>query len=271
MTDNSPAPTPPALAPSALADYLAGRDAPIVVDVRRGPAYRNGADALPGALRRPPETAAAWGRDLPRDRPVVVYCVHGHEVGRDAAATLAGLGLASAFLEGGIEGWRAAGLPVAAKPGAATTWVTRERPKIDRIACPWLVRRFVDAEATFLYVPAAEIAAVAARTGAVPYDVPGVPFSHAGERCSFDAFVDRYDLGGAAMDRLAAIVRGADTARPDLAPEAAGLLAVSLGLSANLPDDLEMLEQGMVLYDALWAWCARLQGERHDWPPRVAA
>jgi hypothetical protein len=146
-------------------------------------------------------------------------------------------------------------------------WITRERPKIDRIACPWLIQRFIDEEAEFLYVPADRVASVAQETGAVPYDVPGVELSHAGMRCSFDAFLARYGLQDPALDRLAVIVRGADTSRLDLAPQCAGLYAVSLGLSAIFADDHEMLRHGIVLYDALYAWCARCQAETHTWPP----
>jgi len=134
-------------------------------------------------------------------------------------------------------------------------WVTRERPKIDRIACPWLIARFIDKEPEFLYVPAAEVMKVAAEQGAIPYDVPNVEYGHVGERCSFDAFIEKHKIGDPALHRLAAIVRGADTGRPDLTPQSQGLLAISLGLSINLPDDHEMLRYGMVLYDALYAWC----------------
>jgi len=134
-------------------------------------------------------------------------------------------------------------------------WVTREHPKIDRIACPWLIARFIDRAPEFLYVPADQVEAIAAETGAVPYDVPNVELGHAGELCSFDAFVKKYHLTDPALQKLAVIVRAADTDRPDLAPEAAGLLAISRGLSRNFPDDHAMLRQGMVLYDALYAWC----------------
>ena len=146
-------------------------------------------------------------------------------------------------------------------------WVTRERPKIDRIACPWLIARFIDAKPEFLFVPPAEVLAVAARDDAIPYDVPDVELSHVGERCSFDAFLARYRLDDPALARLALIVRGADTGRPDLTPQSAGLLAVSLGLSHCFADDHEMLRHGMVLYDALYAWARHRQGETHGWPP----
>jgi len=146
-------------------------------------------------------------------------------------------------------------------------WVTRERPKIDRIACPWLIARFIDPEAEFLYVPAGHVLKVAGERAAIPYDVPDVEFSHVGELCSFDAFLSNYGLTDPALGQLAVIVRGADTARLDLAPQAAGLLAISLGLSHNYTDDHAMLAQGLVVYDALYAWCKSCQGETHDWRP----
>lgn len=146
-------------------------------------------------------------------------------------------------------------------------YVTRERPKIDRIACPWLILRFVDPEAEFLYVPPGEVLRVADETGDIPYDIPGVAMSHVGERCSFDAFMDHHGLDDPALLRLADIVRGADTSRLDLTPQSAGLYAVSLGLSQLFSDDHEMLRHGLVLYDALHAWCRHAQGETHRWPP----
>ncbi len=146
-------------------------------------------------------------------------------------------------------------------------WITREHPKIDRIACPWLIARFIDEAPQFLYVPATEVLEVAAQTGAVPYDIPGVEYGHDGELCSFDAFLKKHHLDEPGLQQLALIVRGADTARLDLAPEAAGLLAISLGLSRCFSDDHEMLRHGMVIYDALYAWCREGQTETHNWPP----
>ena len=148
-------------------------------------------------------------------------------------------------------------------------WITRERPKIDRIACPWLIARFIDKDPEFLYVPSAEVLTTAARTGAVPYDIPGVEMTHVGERCSFDAFLAKYDLTEPALQQLAHIVRGADTSRLELTPQSAGLYAVSLGLSSVFADDHEMLRRGMVMYDALYAWCRSCQGEEHRWPPKM--
>jgi hypothetical protein len=146
-------------------------------------------------------------------------------------------------------------------------WITRERPKIDRIACPWLVRRFVDPQAEFLYVAPDRVLAEAQRLEAIPYDVPGVELTHQGELCSFDAIIRKYGLRDPALDRLADIVRAADTDTLSRSPQAPGLLAISLGLSANIPDDHAMLAVGMTLYDALYTWCKHLEHERHSWYP----
>ena len=148
-------------------------------------------------------------------------------------------------------------------------WITRERPKIDRIACPWLIARFIDQEPEFLYVPAKEVLPVAAQTAAIPYDIPGVELSHVGDLCSFDAFLKKYALTDPALQQLAAIIRGADTSRLDLTPQSPGLYALSLGLSQVFVDDQEMLKHGMVMYDALYAWCKHCQAETHQWPPSM--
>ena len=149
-------------------------------------------------------------------------------------------------------------------------WITRERPKIGRIACPWLIARFIDKEPEFLYVPAAQVLSTAEQTGATPYDIPGVEMSHVDELCSFDAFLSKHELASPALQQLAAIVRGADTSRLDLTPQSAGLYAISLGLSQTCADDHEMLRHGMVMYDALYAWCESCQAETHHWPPKMS-
>jgi rhodanese-related sulfurtransferase len=224
---------------------------PLVIDVRRNERFLEATDLIRGALRRDPARIAEWSKTLPRAANVVVYCVHGHEVSQNAAKALG-----AKYLEGGIEHWREEGGELAAKPSkAATRWVTRERPKIDRIACPWLVRRFIDPGAEFFYVPAAAVKQFAQKETATPYDVADVEFTHVGERCSFDAFLDKFHLRDPALTALATIVRAADTGRLDLAPQAPGLLAISQGLSLNFKNDHEMLEHGMVMYDALYAWC----------------
>ena len=253
----------PAISTASLRQSLASAKPPLVIDVRKKPAFLDAPDLIRGALRRDPLRAAEWGKSLPGDADVVVYCVHGHEVSQAAAKALG-----ARYLEGGIEAWRASGGELFGKPkGASSRWVTRERPKIDRIACPWLIRRFVDPEAEFLYVPTPEVKKIATERQAVPYDIPDVEFTHEDELCSFDAFIRRFRLKDPALDELALIVRGADTNRLDLAPQAPGLAALSLGLSINFQNDHDMLERGMVMYDALYSWCKKGKAEVHTWNP----
>ena len=254
-----------------LKSALSGSKPPLVIDVRKPPAFRAAPDMIAGALRRDPATVLTWAKELPRVSSVVVYCAHGHEVSQNAAKALRDLGIAARFLEGGLdEGWKAGGGELASKPKEASTrWITRERPKIDRIACPWLIARFIDKDAEFLYVPPAEVRNVAAARQAVPYDIPDVAFSHDGDLCSFDAFIKRHHLHDPALAKLAVIVRGADTAKLDLAPQSPGLVALSLGLSRLFSDDHEMLRHGMVMYDALYLWCKQGQNELHTWNPAM--
>jgi rhodanese-related sulfurtransferase len=234
-----------------------------LIDVRRAERFLESPYLVRGALRRDPQELDRWKNSLPRGSEVVVYCVHGHEVSQNAAKALG-----ARYVEGGIEAWRESGGELDSKPrGAPTRWVTRERPKIDRIACPWLIRRFVDPQAQFLYVPPKAVLDVAKEKEAVPYDVAEVHFSHQGAACSFDAFLRHFRLADAALAQLAVIVRGADTNRLELAPQSAGLAAISLGLSRVYPDDMEMLAHGMVMYDALYAWCKEGRDELHTWNP----
>jgi rhodanese-related sulfurtransferase len=237
---------------------------PLVVDVRRPDDFNVSDDQIVGAIRRLPTEVDHWRREIPNDRHVVVYCVGGQQVSQGVAAALAAAGANASYLEGGITAWRERGLPTRRRIEAAPSkWVTRERPTIDRIACPWLVSRFIDPEAEFIYVPAITVMDAAKSTGATPYDVPNVEFGHHGEFCSFDAFLRIYGISGAAFDPLALIIRGADTGRPDLTPQSQGLLAISQGLKVNFIDDHAMLTQGMVVYDALYSWC-RLQVQHGD-------
>jgi rhodanese-related sulfurtransferase len=255
--------TPARITPEELALTLASDRPPLVIDVRRRDRYLESPCVIKGALRRDPELIEQWKSSLCAPHGIVVHCVHGHEVSQNAAKALG-----ARYLVGGIEGWKQAGGALLPKPaGAPMRWVTRERPKIDRIACPWLVHRFVDADATFLYVPPSQVMTTAEESSAIPYDVADVEFSHVGERCSFDAFIDAFHLREPGLDTLAAIVRGADTGRLDLVPEAAGLAAISLGLSRLFSDDHAMLERGMTIYDALYAWCRQGRGEVHTWNP----
>ena len=261
---------------------LIGRaEAPRIVDVRKTAAFDADQRMIAGAVRRRPDTVAAWCADLkPPHGAVVVYCAHGQEVSQGVAAALRDAGFDARYLEGGIDGWREGGGPtmrkpaevlgaisVQAAPDAPTCWVTRARPKIDRIACPWLLRRFVDPDSEIRFVAPERVLAEAKACGGVPFDVPDVAFSHDGPLCSFDAFLRRFGLDDPALDSLALIVRAADTGRLDLAPQAAGLLAVSLGLSALYADDGEMLARGLLVYDALYAWCRDAADEIHGWPP----
>lgn len=253
-----------------LASCLTQPNPPVLIDVRRlGPRKVSGL-SMENAIWRDPALWLDWKDEVAAlPGPLVVFCVHGHEVGQAMTAALCALGKDAQYLEGGFEAWRQAGLPTVSTASGGTQWVTREHPKIDRIACPWLIARFIDPKAEFLYVPAADVLRVAQETGAVPYDIAGVELSHVGELCSFDAFLRKYDLQAPALHQLATIVRGADTACLDLAPQSAGLLALSLGLSKTFANDHAMLQQGMHLYDALYRWCQDCQGETHNWPAVV--
>jgi rhodanese-related sulfurtransferase len=252
-----------------LGQLLRAAIPPLIVDARSDKAYAAASAVISRAIRRDPDAVAAWALDLELARPIVVYDAQGREASQSLAKALRDAGRAARYLEGGFEAWCAGGGATAAKPGTPSLWVTRERPKIDRIACPWLIRRFIDPDARFLYVPAAQVLKAASETGAIPYDIPGVTLTHRGERCSFDAFLEDHSLANPALLQLADIVRGADTDHLELAPQAAGLFAISLGLSVNIPDDHAMLRHGFVIYDALYAWIVSAQSETHHWPPAM--
>ena len=269
---------PNSLTPDKLFRLIGRPDTPALIDVRTDEDAAADPRLVPGARRLAAEAVATWAPAF-AGRGAVVICAEGHARSEGVAAWLRSAGARAEVLEGGHAAWRAAGLPLvpeAAIPrrGAdgATLWVTRARPKIDRIACPWLIRRFVDPAARFLYVAPAEVTAVAERFDATPFDIEADIFwTHRGERCSFDVMVEEFGLATEPLLRLAMIVRGADTARPELAPEAAGLLAASLGLSRMYADDLEQLEAGMLLYDAFYRWCRDATGETHNWPSARSA
>lgn len=249
-------------------------NAPTIVDVRTDEDFAADARLIPGAFRRPAVRASEWADEFIGQR-VVVVCREGHKLSQGAAAWLRQAGADAEALDGGAVGWASAGMPMVPESSlpkrdskGRTVWVTRARPKVDRIACPWLIRRFVDPAAQFLFVPPNEVAGVAERFDAAPFDVEGegVRWSHDGERCTFDVMLDGFGLAAVApLAHLALIVRGADTGRPDIAPEAAGLVALSLGLSRMFADDLEQLDAGMTIYDALYRWCRDATRETHDW------
>lgn len=263
-----------AIAADKLVRLIAIPQGPAIIDIRSDAEFAETPHLIPGAVRRSFAGLADWAPEF-GGKSVVVACNDGAAAGHGAAAWLRQTGANAEVLGGGVLGWCKDGYPtvdaaaVPARDAAGRTlWVTRARPKVDRIACPWLIRRFVDPHAMFLFVPPGEVAGVAERMGATPFDVEGggVRWTHRGELCTFDVMLEGLGLGGfEPLDRLAAIVRGADTARPELVPEAAGLLAVSLGLSRMYADDLEQLEAGMPVYDAFYRWCRDATGETHDW------
>jgi rhodanese-related sulfurtransferase len=238
---------------------LGTASAPMLVDVRRRDAFDADDRLIIGAVHHVPGEVDRWSRELPVDRTVVAYGSQGGDDSQGVANALRAAGVKAAYLEGGISAWQEMRLPTRRKlhGRADNKWVTREHPKIDRIACPWLILRFINPGAEFIYVPPDQVTGVAERIGGIPYDIKGAEFGHVGDRCSFDAIVRIFDIKDAALDRVSTIVRGADTSRPDLAPECEGLYAISFGLSANFPDDHEMLRHGLVIYDALYIWCRK--------------
>jgi rhodanese-related sulfurtransferase len=254
------------ICPTDLYLQLGTARAPVLIDVRTelnsDPDQRLIVSAQPM-----PVTPEQWTIDLASGDRLVVYSGEDDEASESVAEALGGFGKDAHYLDGGFSAWVAQGLPTRRQLVADVhKWITRERPKIDRIACPWLIRRFIDPDAEFIYVPADRVLDEAKVLGAIPYDIPDVEFPHEGERCSFDTFLRLYDIADPPLERLALIVRGADTSRNELTPQCGGLFAISLGLSANFPDDHEMLDHGMVIYDALYTWCRGLQAETHGWP-----
>jgi rhodanese-related sulfurtransferase len=259
------------ISPENLYARLGSDAAPIIVDVRRDADFAGAETLVVDAFHRSPDHVEQWRTDLPSGRQIVTYCIHGREVGQGVAAALRLMGVEANFLEGVIAAWTEQKLPTRRNIGSTPSkWVTREHPKIDRIACPWLIRRFINPTAEFVYVPKDKVLAVARQTGGIPYDIDGVEFTHEGERCSVDTILRIYEIKDRSLDHLATIVRGADTSRHDLSSQCGGLFAILLGHSANFPDDHEMLKHGMVIYDALYTWCRTLQAETHNWPARAA-
>ncbi|MGL4234099.1 MAG: chromate resistance protein ChrB domain-containing protein [Casimicrobium sp.] len=297
------------ISPATLAPVVGSRAAPLLIDVRKAEAFAESEYFLPGSLRWDYNASAPMPAELANAKHAVAYCVKGAEVGIKGAALLANQNIDSAFLEGGLRDWQAAGfVAVKKRPDLGvdgervSRWVTRARPKIDRIACPWLIRRFIDPRAEFFFVPTKDVFEFAKANNAVAYDIPGAPLEHNGAACSFDSFLQAFELVPATKpatsegvaqqaiatfgrvaanrvgDKLAAkptaleivanIVRGADTDALRLAPESAGLLAISLGFSRMIDDDHAMLDAMMPVYDALYEWAVQVeQGniERHSW------
>jgi rhodanese-related sulfurtransferase len=264
------------ISPQQLARRIGLPDAPLLIDVRTEEDAQADPRLLPASLRRSHRDVAAWAGAF-AGLGTVVLCQRGLKLSEGVAAWLRHAGARAEVLEGGFAAWAAAGHPLVnagrippRDAAGRTAWVTRSRPKVDRIACPWLIQRFVDRDAVFLFVAPGEAMAVAERFGATPFDIDGAFWSHRGETCTFDTMLAEFGLASPALDRLATIVRGADTARLDLAPQCAGLLAASLGLSRQYRDDLAQLEAGMALYDAFHLWCRDATEETHNWPSRGA-
>jgi rhodanese-related sulfurtransferase len=257
-----------------LARLIGTPKCPALIDVRTDEDFSADPRLIPGSIRRSHGDLSSWSGHL-AGRTAVVICNEGHKLSHGVAAWLRHQGAEADVLEGGFRAWADAGLPavpesrIPARNGEGrTVWVTRARPKIDRIACPWLIRRFVDPQAVYLFVAPSEVLGVAERFDATPFDIDaeGVFWSHRGELCTFDVMVEGFGLGTEPLRHLATIVRGADTARLDLTPETPGLLVASLGLSRIYADDLEQLEAGMLLYDAFYRWCRDATDETHNWP-----
>jgi rhodanese-related sulfurtransferase len=255
-----------------LARLIGTPSVPVIVDVRINDDFEANPRLIPTSIRRPFTDAPAWGKEF-SGRTVITICQKGAKLSQGTAAWLRHYGAEAMALEGGFEAWAAANYPLVPQakipkraPEGRTVWVTRARPKIDRIACPWLIRRFIDPKAVFLFVAPSEAPLVADRFQATPFDIEGVFWSHRGEYCTFDTMLAEFGLETEPLKHLAKIVRGADTARLDLAPEAPGLLAASLGLSRMYADDLKQLEAGLLLYDAFYRWCRDATDETHNWP-----
>lgn len=265
-------PSPTEITVAQLSRLIGLPGAPALIDVRTEDDFQADPRLIPGSIRKDYRQVSQWNMQ-DSGAPIIVLCQQGRKLSQGAAALLRCHGVAAETLDGGFEAWRSAGLPLlkldrlpARNAEGRTVWVTRARPKVDRIACPWLIRRFVDPQAVFLFVPPADVLDVAERFDAAPFDIDTVFWSHRGENCTFDAMIEEFGLGSPPLELLASIVRGADTARPDLAPQAAGLLAASLGLSRMYKDDLAQLEAGMLLYDAFYRWCRDAAEETHNWP-----
>ena len=268
--------SPNQISVAQLNKLVGTHSAPVLIDVRNDEDFALNPQYIPTAIRCSHLDVAQLADQLENSK-VVVYCHRGLKLSEGAAAILRTLGVKSEILEDGYLGWEAAELPVIPhkllpprNASGQTVWVTRHRPKIDRIACPWLIRRFVDRNAQFLYVSASAVDAVSEKFNGVAFDVEDVFWSHRDELCTFDVMVKEFGLTTKPLNQLATIVRAADTNEPGLAAESKGLLAASLGLSRMFSDDLEQLDAGCLLYDAFYRWCRDATDETHDWPATAA-
>ena len=268
-------PAPTEITPQQLSRLIGTPECPILIDVCIDEDFNQDPHIIPGARRYPFDRIADLVPEL-LGAKVIVMCHKGLKLSQGAAALLRHHGVGCETVQGGIVAWREAGLPmvpadkIPMQPDGSTLWVTRHRPKIDRIACPWLIRRFVDPRAKFLFVSSSQVINVAEKFNATPFDVEDCFWTHRNDQCTFDTMVKEFGLNIEPLHKLAAIVRGADTDRHDLAPEAAGLLAVSLGLSRMYRDDLKQLKAGIGVYDAFYRWARDASDESHNWPATSA-
>ncbi|MEH6476629.1 MAG: sulfurtransferase/chromate resistance protein [Sneathiella sp.] len=265
-------PSPTEITVSQLSRLMGTPNTPTLIDVCIDEDFESDPRFIPGSFRHPAKDIAALAPSL-QNKDVVVICQKGKKMSQGAAAILRAHNIKTETLEGGNFAWRDAGEPMipAAKlpPRNAfgqTVWVTRHRPKIDRIACPWLIRRFIDPNAQFLFVAPSEVLSVADKFDATPFDVEDVFWSHRGDNCTFDTMLEEFALQSKPLLHLATIIRGADTDKLDLSPQSAGLLAASLGFSRMYRDDLTQLDMSMGLYDAFYRWSRDAKRETHDWP-----
>ncbi len=270
-------PSPTEITVSQLSRLVGLPNAPAIIDVRIAEDVAADPRLVPGSCGRDYRSVQEWASAY-RGRPAIVVCQKGLKLSQGVAAWMRTQGVEAQSLEGGFEAWRAgeqvllgtSKLPPRDAQGR-TVWVTRARPKVDRIACPWLIRRFIDPHAVFLFVAPSEVQLVADRFNATPFDIDDVFWSHRGETCTFDTMIEEFGLKSAPLLKLARIVRGADTARLDLEPQAAGLLAASLGYSRMYKDDLAQLDAVMQMYDAFYRWCRDASEETHNWPSSAKA
>lgn len=276
-------PSPNQITVNQLARLLGTPDCPAIIDLCIDEDFALDPRIIPSAFRHP-FTAVEELADAYREKAVVLYCQKGKKISEGGAAILRSCGVKAEVLQGGQFAWCDAGLPLvpfakipfgsdqsalvaeASRCKPRSVWVTRLRPKIDRIACPWLIRRFIDPDAQFLFVAPATVLDVAEKFNATAFDVENVFWSHREERCTFDTMIEEFELNIDALHTVATVVRGADTNRADLAAQCAGLLAMSVGLSRMFKDDLAQLDAGMVLYDSLYRWARDAMDEGHDWP-----
>lgn len=263
--------SPTEITVTQLSKLIGTPECPVIIDVRIDEDFAEEPFLIPGAYRVPFDQMHQIATSLVSSR-VVIYCQKGLKLSQGAAAILRQLNVRAETLEGGQFAWRDAqqimvdvSKLLIDSQARASIWVTKHRPKIDRIACPWLIKRFIDPKAQFLFVAPSQVLNVADKFNATPFDIEDVYWSHRGEKCTFDTMLDEFNIHTPALDRLAQIVRGADTNCLEIAPQSAGLLAASLGLSRMYKDDLAQLEAGMGLYDAFYRWSRDATSEKHDW------